>query len=177
MSLNEIIPFSILATALLIAAVDDLRFRRIPNWLTYSTIMIAVIYHSIMSGFEGFLFSAGGIGVGIAVLIIPYLMEGMGAGDAKLMGAVGGLLGPKGVLIAFLFTAIIGGIYALALLAIHGSLRETGKRYGTMLWTFLITKQFIYMPFPSDKKKQARLCYGLAIALGTLISVYSGMNN
>ncbi len=177
MSLNEISLFLILATALLIAAIDDLRFRRIPNWLTYSTIMIAVIYHSIRNGFEGFLFSAEGIGVGIAVLIIPYLMEGMGAGDAKLMGAVGALLGPKGAFIAFLFTAIVGGIYALALLALHGSLKETGKRYGTMLRTFLFTKQFMYMPSPADKKKQVRLCYGLAIALGTLISVYSGMNN
>lgn len=130
----------------------------------------AVIYHACTKGVGGFLLSIEGVGVGIGLLIVLYLMGGMGAGDAKLMGAVGGLLGPKGVFIAFLFTAMIGGIYALVLLTLHGYAKETAKRFGTILKTFIFTKEFIYIPSP-NREKRPRLCYGVAIALGTLISL------
>jgi prepilin peptidase CpaA len=167
--------FLFLTIVLIIAAVSDLRVQRIPNWLTFSTMIVAVAYHTGMKGLGGLLFSLGGISVGIAFLIIPYLMGGMGAGDAKLMGSVGALLGPKGALIAFLSTAIVGGIYALVILTFHGYLKEIAKRYGAILKTFILTKEIIYIA-PAKSKKKPRLCYGVAIALGTLISVAFSIN-
>ena len=165
----------LLTIVLIIAAVTDLRFRKIPNWLTYPTMMVGIAYHTSMNGFSGFLFSLEGLAVGIGVFIVPFLMGGMGAGDAKLMGAVGGLLGPKGVFIAFLFTAIVGGIYAVVLLTLHGHLKETARRYGSLLKTFIFTQKFIYIP-PPKREKAPRLCYGLVIASGTLISLAFGIN-
>jgi prepilin peptidase CpaA len=156
-----------LGVILLIASIYDLRFQRIPNWLTYPAVIAAIAYHIVINGLTGFLFSLEGLSVGIAVLILFYLKGGIGAGDVKLMGAVGGLLGPKGVFNAFLFTALIGGIYALVLLALYGHLKETVKRYGIMLKTFILTRDVIYIPLP-NKNKIPRLCYGVAIALGTL---------
>lgn len=159
-----------LGILLLTGAVSDSRFHRIPNWLTLSAAVLAILYHTGMKGLEGFIFSIEGVGVGIAVLIIPYLIGGVGAGDAKLMGAVGGLLGPEGAFMAFLFTSIIGGIYALVLLAFNGTLKETAKRYGAILKTLIFTQKFIYVS-PSEKEKRPKLCYGIAIALGTTLSV------
>jgi prepilin peptidase CpaA len=174
-NLFKIILFLCITTVLLIAAEMDIRFRKIPNWLTYPTMIMGIIYHTGIKGFNGFLFSVEGLGMGIAILIIPFLMGGMGAGDAKLMGAVGGLLGPKGVFIAFLFTAIVGGIYAIVFLTVYGYLKETAKRYGSLLKTFIFTQKFIYIP-PPEREKAPRLCYGLAIALGTIISLAFGIN-
>ena len=134
----------------------------------------AIAYHTSAKGLQGFLLSVEGVGVGIAVMIIFYLQGGMGAGDTKLMGAIGGLLGPKGVFMAFLFTAIVGGIYALVLLTFHGYLKETVKRYGVILKAFILTQEFVYIP-PTQKEKKPKLCYGVAIALGTLISVVWGL--
>jgi len=102
-----------LSAVLIVASVNDLRFQKIPNLLTYPAMVVALVYHFVMNGLDGLLFSAGGLALGIAVFILPYLMGGMGAGDAKLMGTVGAILGARGVFIAFLFTAIIGGVYAL----------------------------------------------------------------
>ena len=175
MSLIEIALLLFLIIVLLIAVVSDIRLHKIPNWLTYPTMIGAVIYHTIIKGLGGFLFSVEGVGMGIGLLIFLYLMGGMGAGDAKLMGAVGGLLGPKGVFTAFIFTAIMGGIYALALLTFHGYLKETAKRYGAILKTFILTKELIYIA-PAKFEKKPRLCYGVAIALGTLISVVFSIN-
>ena len=168
MDLNEIIIFLFLIIILLTASVNDIRFHKIPNWLTYPAVVSAIVYHTAVNGLAGFFFSIKGIGVGIAVMIIPYLMGGLGAGDAKLMGSVGGVLGPKNVFIAFLLSAIIGGLYAFTVLALHGCLKETISRYWIMVKTFFITKKFIYMP-PSEAVEKLRLCYGLAISAGTLI--------
>jgi len=160
------IPFLFLIFALLIASVSDLRLRKIPNWLTYPTMIVGIFFYTGFKGLEGFIFSIEGLGVGIAVLIIPYLLGGIGAGDVKLMGAVGGFLGPKGVFIAFLFTSIVGGIYAIVLLALHGYF----DRYWAILKTFILTRKFIY-PSIQKREDKPKLCYGVAIALGTLITI------
>ena len=161
-----------LSAVLIVASVNDLRFQKIPNLLTYPTMGIALGYHVVMNGLNGLLFSLGGLALGIAVFILPYLMGGMGAGDAKLMGAVGAILGAKGVFIAFLFTAITGGVYALILFLLN---RRYSKNFfakqAATLKTFIFTGQF--MPIPEDSnEKKPKLCYGIAIAIGTLLSVF-----
>jgi len=92
-----------LSSILIIAAIIDVRVRKI----------MALTFHSVTGGFKGFVFSAEGLALGIALFLIPYIMGGMGAGDAKMMGAIGAIVGPRGVVIASLFTAVAGGIYAL----------------------------------------------------------------
>jgi len=160
-----------LSIILIAAAVNDLRFQKIPNLLTYPAMAIALGCHVVMNGLNGLLFSAGGLALGIAVFILPYLMGGMGAGDAKLMGTVGAILGARGVFIAFLFTAITGGVYALILLIKCQHFKEFFTRQAVTLKTFIFTRQFIPIPGDSNEKKP-RLCYGIAIALGTLFSVF-----
>ena len=161
-----------LSAVLIVASVNDLRFQKIPNLLTYPAMAIAVGCHVVMNGLDGLLFSAGGLALGIAVLILPYLMGVMGAGDTKLMGAVGAILGARGVFIAFLFTAIMGGVYALIVVLIKRQhFKGFFTRQAATLKTFIFTKQFI--PIPGDSnEKIPRLCYGIAIAIGTLFSVF-----
>ena len=66
--------FISLSSILVFAAIQDLRFQRIPNLLTYPTIIIALCYHFVTNGLDGMLFSAGGLALGIAFFIVPYLM-------------------------------------------------------------------------------------------------------
>ena len=161
-----------LSGILIAAAINDLRFQKIPNLLTYPSMVVAVGCHVVMNGLNGLLFSAGGLALGIAVFILPYLLRGMGAGDAKLMGAVGAILGARGVFIAFLLTAIIGGVYALMIVLIKRQhFKGFFTRQAATLKTFIFIRQFIPIPEDSNEKKP-RLCYGIAIALGTLSSVF-----
>lgn len=170
MNLTEIGLILYLTTVLLIAAVSDIRFQKIPNLLTYSTMFVALAYHTIMNGLAGLFFSLEGLGLGIGVLIIFYVLGGMGAGDVKLMGAVGGLLGPKGVFEAFLLTAIIGGIYSIIILVLKSYAKKTIRGLLMKLKTCISAKQFIAIT-PVENKKKPKLCYGVAIALGTILSV------
>ena len=168
----ELFPIIFLSVILITAAIIDLRNQRIPNLLTYPGILMALTYHTIINGIEGLLFSAGGIGIGICLLIIPYLMGGMGAGDAKLMGAIGGFVGAKGVFYTFLLTAAVGGIYALILSVVYRSKFKgfIKKRLNTFIG-FILTRKYI----PDNQKiakNEPKLCYGLAIAIGTAIYIF-----
>ena len=167
----DIFSLTLLAGLLIVAAIYDLRFQKIPNLLTYPTMAVAFAYNGVTNGLDGLLFTAEGLGLGIAVFILPYLMGGLGAGDAKLMGAVGAITGPRGVFIAFLCAAIVGGAYAVALLAVNRRyLKGFLTRHATTLKTFVFTGQFIPIPATEDEGKP-KLCYGVAIALGTLLSI------
>jgi prepilin peptidase CpaA len=158
----------ILTLVLVIASFIDIRSLRIPNWLTYSSLAWGIFYFSILKGYEGFFYSFSGAATGVALLMIPYLIGGTGAGDVKLIGAVGSFLGSKGVFSVFMVSSILAGFYALILIASRGLLIGTFKRYGIILKRFIITQQFIYIP-PNKKEKELKIRYGLAIALGTFL--------
>jgi prepilin peptidase CpaA len=157
------------ALVLLPASVFDLRQRRIPNALTFPAMAAGIIYWSYLNGLDGFMHGSGGMLLGIGTLILFYLMGMMGAGDVKLMGAVGSFLGPQGVVVAFLYSAIVGGLYALFVLARSKALKEAAGRYGMMIRGYVGTGQLIYIP--PEEGKLPPLCYGLAISLGTILSI------
>jgi prepilin peptidase CpaA len=161
-----------LSGILLLSAVIDFHRQKIPNLITYPSMIIAFSYHGTMQGVDGLIFSLAGLAVGISIFLLPYLMGGMGAGDAKLMGAVGGMIGAKGVLFAFLCIVIVGGVYALVLILIHRH-HFSGffKKQMTSLWTFILTRKYFPNPIQNGQNRP-RLCYGLAIALGTGLYIF-----
>ena len=132
-----------------------------------------LVLSMLRSGPAGLLTGLAGIGVGIAVFIIPYILGGMGAGDAKLMGAIGAILGPGEVFSAFLFTALAGGVYAIIMIVARGDFKATCARYWTMAGSFVLSRRLAYLP-PSEDEQRPRLRYGIAIAAGTLCSVLWG---
>ena len=161
-----------LSVVLIVAAAFDVVVHKIPNLLTYPTMASALIYYFIIMGLDGLLFSFKGMALGIIIFIIPYLMGGMGAGDAKLMGAVGSILGAKGVFMTSVCTAIIGGLYAVILLIGHPRyLKEFPHRYFTTFKTFIFTGQYISIP-AAEPDRQPKLYYGTAIALGTFLYIF-----
>jgi prepilin peptidase CpaA len=167
-------PFVFLVGVLLIASIKDILSYKIPNWVTLPSATIGIIWHVSTRGLEGLFFSLEGVAVGFALMIFFYLTGGAGAGDVKLMAAVGGFLGPKGVFLAWLCTSFVSGIYALFLLTLKGHLIETFNRYGRTLKAFFYTRQFIYIP-PSEREKQFKICFGLATAIGTSVYLFLGI--
>jgi prepilin peptidase CpaA len=100
--------------------------------------------------------------------MIPYLLGGAGAGDAKLIGAVGSIVGSKGVIIAGVFSILLGFLYAIVLLIIHLDFgRSFLRRSGMTIKAFLLTGQFIVIP-PRMDERQPVLRYALPVALGTM---------
>jgi len=164
----------LLLSILSISAIIDYRVQKIPNLITFPTVVVALLYHFFTNGTDGLIFGVLGLTTGIGLLIIPYILGGMGAGDAKLMGAVGAIIGGKSVFVSFLLTALVGGIYALIIILLNQKqFKGFFKKQLITLQLFILTREFIPDPVEEDNKKP-KLCYGVAIALGTFI--YMGLD-
>jgi prepilin peptidase CpaA len=158
-----------LVTSLIASAVADLRFAKIPNLITFPMMATGILYHTLVGGLDGFLYSLGGLALGVCLLLLPYMMGKMGAGDVKLMGATGSIIGLKGIFLAFLITSLAAGLYAGIVLAVNRRyLRGSLMRYGIMLKTFVSTRQVVYCP-PSGSEKSPGIRYGVAVAVGTTL--------
>jgi len=157
----------LLVAGVLLAAVTDLRWHKIPNALTFPTMVFGLIGHILGDGLEGFLFSIGGLVLGLGLLLGFYILGGMAAGDVKLLGAVGAILGPVEVFLVFLMTAVLGGLYALGVMVHQLGITGTIQQIGLIGKTFFLTGK-VGIAFASRSASQPKLRYGLVIALGTL---------
>lgn len=157
----------ILGCVLLVAVVTDLRSYRIPNSLTVPAMAAGLLAHTLLDGQAGLIVSLKGLGLGLGLFLIFHLMGGMGAGDVKLMAAVGSFLGPEGVLSAVVVTGLLGGLYASAAMVAHWGLRGTVQHVGAMLTMQASPHEAASAATPES---QVQLRYSLVIGLGTLLS-------
>jgi len=161
----------VLVVVLAIASIYDLRERRIPNRLTYPAMLAALTWHAALGGPQGLLFAVYGLGVGLGVMILPFLMGVMGAGDVKLMAAAGAFLGPAEALTAFIFTSLAGGVYALVVLSLHMTIfKRVASSIKASMGLLAVTGRWIYSPQDTDGALP-KLAYGVAIAVGTVGSM------
>lgn len=99
----------------LAATVDDLARRRIANWIPAAALAGGFGWQIGQNGFwPGAGYALLGSVVGFMVFLIFYLLGGMGGGDIKLMAGFGALLGLTGTLWAAFWTALVGGVLAVA---------------------------------------------------------------
>ena len=160
----------LLLGVLIIAMITDIRSNRIPNWLTLPAIIIGFGINFISAGAGGLLFSIEGLLLGMGLFIVLYMLGGMGAGDVKLMGTVGAMLGPQMVLWAALYTAIAGGIYAVAVIAFHPRAKMIRTALIETVKGVIYSRSLKYNR-PVSGEKLPKLCYGVAIATGTVAAV------
>ena len=146
-------------------AVIDLRVRRVPNALTLTLATAGVALAATGLGPLGVLAAIAGWWAGLALMLPGYLLGATGAGDVKLMAAVGALLGPEGVLWAFLYTAIVGGAIALLVAVMRGRLQRT---IDETMW--LVLTRGANVTAIEDPKANNRFPYAPAIAIGAVIA-------
>jgi prepilin peptidase CpaA len=119
------LPCAVVLAASIVAAVTDVWKFKVHNWLTVPLMLSGLVYHGIHGGWAALSDSAMGVLLGFGVLLIFYLMGGMGAGDVKLMAGVGAWFGMDLTFFVFLASALAALVYAIALIVFFGSLRET----------------------------------------------------
>ncbi|WP_111412472.1 A24 family peptidase [Billgrantia lactosivorans] len=155
---------------LALAALIDLRSQIIPNPLIMAGVSVGILLQLILAGTDGFIAGMYGLLVGLAILLPSYLMGFTGAGDAKLMGAVGTFLGPLGVLQAGLASILVGGVIGLLFAAsamINRNTLSPWSRYGLMLKTLVVTGRPIYIAPQEGEVMGKKFPFAVSIALGT----------
>ncbi|WP_458526210.1 A24 family peptidase [Onishia taeanensis] len=158
-----------LIALVLVASLFDVYQRRIPNLLIMAGAAMGILLQGMLAGPSGVLAALFGLGVGLAVLLPGYLMGFTGAGDVKLMAAVGGFLGVKGVLMAAIFSIGVGGMIALGYAAsslIAGTSLGPWGRYSLMFQTLMTTGKPIYIPPVEGEVMGKKFPFAVSIALG-----------
>ncbi len=146
--------FILLVTIL--GSVFDCGKRKIPNWLTFGSFFVLLLFNVFTFKFGNVLNCVLGFFLGIALFFIPYLTGGMGAGDVKLLGAVGAAVGYKGVIYVFFLSGICGLVLGLVWILCRPEHLK-----------FLLTTGKV---LPTIDKKQ-KVPYGVAIMAGTLLYI------
>ncbi|MCJ8009237.1 prepilin peptidase [Lederbergia wuyishanensis] len=153
---------------LTISIITDLRSRKIFNVVTLPAILVALIFHSFTSGFQGLSFSGLGFLVGLGLLLIPFLLGGIGAGDVKLLAAIGAWKGMMFVLYTGLLAGVVGGFIALLILLKRKQLGFTLKN---MVFSFVYLKGAKgSLQFTSDTQSVS-IPYAIPIAVGAFLTL------
>jgi len=155
-----------LAMLLITAIYTDLRWSRIPNWLTFPAMGLGVVVHAWIGGQQYALFSLAGIGVGMGLFLLPYACKGIGAGDVKLMAAIGSMVGPSDALSVAILSVLAGGLYALGAMSYQWGIAATSKKLAFATYGAVVTGGATGV---GDLQLPFKLRYGLAIAAGTLL--------
>jgi prepilin peptidase CpaA len=177
MSLPPLAIRVLLIAMVLMAAFFDFRAHRIPNWLTLPGLLFGIALNGFLFEAAGLWYSLKGMGLAFAVYFILYLLRGMGAGDVKLMAAVGAAVGWMNWLGILFLTAMIGGVAALALAASKGRMRKTFQNMGLMLLS-LRQGRAPYRDNPEldvQSEKALRLPHAVVIAGGALAFVLAAL--
>jgi len=151
------------------AALLDWRSRRIPNWLTVPSLLVGIAVHALLTGWQGTLFSLKGAGLALILLLPLVLLRALGAGDWKLMAAVGAFLGP----VLFLFV-LFGSIVASGIMAVV-QIYRTGRVMETFRNMWILVKGFFAFGLKKnpqislDNPRLLKLPFGVAVAAATIV--------
>jgi len=148
----------------------DVRSRRVPNWLTLTGVALGIGLNTFLYETPGLWVSLKGLGLAFAVYFVLYLLRGMGAGDVKLMAAVGATSGAANWVGILVLTSIVGALSGLVLVAFKGRMRSTFRNLYLILMS-LRRGRAPYQDHPElDVGSDAgvRLPHAVMIALGTL---------
>lgn len=157
---------ALISALLLGAVIYDLVSHRLPNYFLLLGLIVAFGWQAWAAGWSGV--GAGGAGLltGFALFVPLYALGGMAAGDVKLMAVVGSFLGVTGTLWAGAYSLMAGGILGVLYLLYRGSLGKFLVRY----WAMATTRSHI--PAEETDAARHRFPYAIAIAIGTLLSLF-----
>lgn len=170
MSYPPVIVQVLLLLVVIPAALFDYRQRRVPNWITFSGVAIAIALNFFLYETPGLFMSLKGLGLALLIYFPLFAIRGMGAGDVKLMGAIGAAVGWQNWLGVLVLTSVFGGVAAIIIVASRGRLRRTFQNIWLIVLS-LLHRQAPYELNPQLDVKSTegvRLPHAVAIAFGTI---------
>ena len=142
----------------------DWRYRRIPNWLTVPALLVGILGNTLASGWSGAKASLLGAGLGLALLLPFVLMRSLGAGDWKLVGALGAFLRPEPLITVLIGAILVAGIMAAGLIVYKRRVRQALRNVGRIL-AGLFSLRLLGPDLSLDNPESLRIPFGVAVSL------------
>jgi prepilin peptidase CpaA len=160
------------AVIAVIAGVTDWRSRRIPNWLTMPGFLLGVLTNALAGGWAGTKDSLLGAGLGLGLLLPFVVIRALGAGDWKLVGALGAFLGPRPLLVVLIVTILVNGVMAVAMIVWKKRVAETARNFMRMLAAFA-TMRLPERDLTLDNPDAVKVPFGIAVAVAVVLYTLS----
>jgi prepilin peptidase CpaA len=171
---------AVLTAFVLAVSVFDIRERRIPNFLVFPAALTGLALNAYFGGWSGLGFGLKGLAIGFALLILPYAVGGMKAGDVKFLAAIGAFLGATDVFRALLATVLVYPVLAAIVVIRERKLAITWLRFQRVFWNFLgvfapgLKLYALRLEERDDKTiSSATTPLGVSIAAGSLIATFT----
>jgi prepilin peptidase CpaA len=155
-----------------IAGYTDWRSRRIPNWLTMPGFLLGILTNTLVGGWAGTKDSLLGAGLGLALLLPFVVIRTLGAGDWKLVGALGAFLGPRPLMLVLIVTILVNGVMALAMIVWKKRVAETARNFMRMLAAFA-TMHLPDRDLTLDNPDAVKVPFGIAVAAAMILYTLS----
>jgi prepilin peptidase CpaA len=155
----------------LCAGWTDWRTRRIPNWLTVSGMLMGIAANSTLGGWHGVKGSLAGAGLALGLLLPVVLLRGLGAGDWKLMGGLGALLGWQAMLFVLVVSILVSGLMAIVQMISTRRVKITLRNLLTLakgLVTFGLRADLAEISL--DNPTLLKVPFGVGVAVATVFS-------
>jgi prepilin peptidase CpaA len=156
----------------IVAVVFDIRTRRIPNALTLGAAAAALLYASLTGGFWSVMAAVTGWALGAALFFPFFALGGMGAGDVKLVAALGAWLGPAQTIPLAIFTSIAGGVFAIIISLAAGYFRQAMVNLQLMFTHWRVTGIAPVPGLTLRDSRSPRLAYAIPITIGALCTLW-----
>lgn len=153
------------AAFLFLVVEEDVRHMRIPNWLTFPCLGLAVAWAVFDGGIAGLGHSLLGAAVAFAVLFLPFAARWLGAGDVKAVMVLGALWGAGVVLGLIGWMILVGGALGIGLLAARGGLGDWLRRWLRTLHLLVATRRLAYAAPEPGSAAAGGLPFGIAVGL------------
>ncbi len=157
----------------------DLTKRKIYNSVILCGIIAALFINiAELSIKEGTIYTFYGLFTGIILLIFPFILGGLGAGDVKMLGMIGTFTGYQVVFQIFLASAVVGGVYSLIVMLMGRNLTSRMWKIIQGLYLFCVTRKTIYCSNLQEKDAEENaIPYGVALSAGVIIIYVLGSMN
>jgi len=156
----------------LVATATDLWSRRIPNVLTFGAAILAVVVHGVTGGWTGLGMAIAGWLVGAAFFFPFFALGGMGAGDVKLLGALGAWLGASTAIWVALYSSIAGGAMAIVVALFSGYFT---KAFSNIWGLLMFWRVMGIKPAPDmmlTTQRGPRLAYAVPVLAGLMVTLW-----
>ena len=160
------LPTGIAMATACMACVTDLRMRRVPNVLTFSSAALGIAAHGWQAGLNGLAWSVGGCALGLLLFLPLFALRGLGGGDVKLLAAFGANVGPRLVIWTALYGAIVGGVAAVLVALSAGVFARTFGNVRFILSHWRVAGVRPVDGFTLGDSASPRLAYAVPLACG-----------
>jgi len=173
----SITTLTLLMVVVIVASVFDVRYRKIPNWLVSAGALAGFVSGFVAGGWHGVLGALLGFFTGFFLYLPLYVVRARGAGDVKLLAAMGAIVGVGTCFQIALYSAILGGLFALALVIRKKRLSKTLFNVSAITHELLRRR----MPFHADQQLDVRhpdsfrMPHAVVLASGTLAFLALGL--